>query len=90
MTPVGVARRIGVVLEEVDVAVDALVAQPLLGVDHQTFENALPRPVVGDQLQNVVALGGGVLGVTAHVEVEARSVAQEYVAAAPPRHDPPE
>ena len=32
---VGVARRVGVVLEQVDVAVDPLVAQPALGVDEQ-------------------------------------------------------
>ena len=60
---VRVARRVGVVLEQVDVAADALVGQPLLGVDQQVFEHPLARAVVGDQLDQAVALGGGVLGV---------------------------
>src|SRR6185312_15439992 len=37
-----------------------------------------------------VALGGGVLGVAADVEVEAGAVAQEDVRAAPPGDHPPE
>ena len=69
MAAVGVARRVGVVLEQVDVAADALVGQPLLGVDQQVFEHPLPGAVVGDQLGQVVTLGGGVLGVAAHVEI---------------------
>ena len=81
---VGVAGGVGVVLEQVDVAGDALVVQPLLGVDEQALEDPLPRLVVGDQLDDVVALGGGVLGVAADVEVEPGAVAQEDVAAAAP------
>ena len=84
---VGVARGVGVVLEQVDVAADALVGQPLLGVDQQVLEHPLAGAVVGDQLDEVVALGGGVLGVAAHVEVQPRAVAQEDVRAAAPRHD---
>ena len=83
---VGVSGRVGVVLEQVDVAADALVGQPLLGVDEQVLEDPLTRAVVGDQLDEVVALGGGVLGVAAHVQVQPRAVAQEYVRAAAPRH----
>ena len=37
-----------------------------------------------------VALGGGVLGVAADVEVEAGAVLEEHVARAAPRHDPAE
>ncbi len=87
---VGVARRVGVVLEQVDVAADALVAQPLLGVDQQVFEHAFARAVMGDQLHQAVALGGGVLGVAAHVQVQPRAVTQENVGAAAPRDDPSE
>jgi hypothetical protein len=87
---VGVAGGVGVVLEQVDVAVDAVVGEPVLGVDHQPFEDPLPCPVVRDEVDQVVALGRRVLGVAADVEVEPRTVAQEDVAAAPPRHDPSE
>ena len=84
---VGVAGRVGVVLEQVDLAGDALVVQPLLGVEEQPLEDPLPRLVVGDQLDDVVALRGGVLGVAADVEVEPGAVAQEDVAAAAPADD---
>ena len=84
---VGVAGRVGVVLEQVDVAGDALVVQPPLGVDEQALEDPLPRLVVGDEVDDVVALGGGVLRVAADVEVEPGAVAEEDVAAAAPGHD---
>ena len=84
---VGVAGGVGVVLEQVDLAGDALVVQPLLGVEQQPLEDPLPRLVVGDQLDDVVALGRGVLGVAADVEVEPGAVAQEDVAAAAPADD---
>ena len=84
---VGVAGGVGVVLEQVDLAGDALVVQPLLGVEEQPLEDPLPRLVVGDQLDDVVALGRGVLRVAADVEVEPGAVAQEDVAAAAPAHD---
>jgi hypothetical protein len=87
---VGVARGVGVVLEEVDVAADALVHEPPLGVDEQVLQDPLPRLVVGDELRERVALGRGVLGVAADVEVEPGAVAQEHVRRAPPGHDPAE
>ncbi len=87
---VGVARRVGVVLEQVDVAADALVGQPLLGIDQQVLQDALTGAVVGDQLGQVVAFGGCVLGVAAHIEVQPGSVAEEHVGTAAPRHHPPE
>ena len=89
MAAVGVARRVGVVLEQIDVAADALIGQSLLGIDQQVLEHALAGAVVGDQLDEAVALGGGVLGVAAHVEVEPRAVAEEHVRTAAPRDHPP-
>src|SRR3546814_2777987 len=86
---VAVARRVGVVLEEVDDAADALLAEPCLGRLEQLLEDPLPRLVVGDEVEDRVALGCGVLGMGADVEVEPGAVGQEQVAAAPPRHDPP-
>ena len=85
VTAVGVARGVGVVLEQVDVAGDALLAEPALGVDEQPLEDPLPRLVVDHQLADVVALRRGVLRVAADVEVEAGAVAQEDVAASAPR-----
>ena len=90
MTAVGVAGRVGVVLEQVDLAADAFFTQPLLGAADETFEVALPRLVVDDEIGDRVALGRGVLGVAAHVEVEAGAVLEEDVARPAPRHDPAE
>ena len=77
---VGVAGRVGVVLEQVDVAGDAFLVQPPLGVDQQALEDPLPGLVVRDEVHEVVALGRRVLRVGADVEVEPRAVAEEHVA----------
>ena len=87
---VRVAGRVGVVLEQVDLAGDALVVQPLLRVDEQALEDPLAGPVVGDQIGDGVTLGRGVLRVRADVQVEAGAVAQEHVARASPGHHPAE
>ncbi len=39
---VGIARRVGVVLEQVDVASDALLSESLLGIHTQPFQDPLP------------------------------------------------
>ena len=90
MAAVGVARAVGVVLEEEHLAADALFTKALLGALHEPFEDALPRLVVDDDVVDRVALGRRVLGVAADVEVEARAVLEEDVAGAAPRHDAPE
>ena len=68
---VGVAGRVGVVLEQVDVAGDALFVQAPLGVGEQPLQDPLAGLVVDDQLAHGVALGGGVLRVRADVQVQA-------------------
>src|SRR6185436_11585343 len=87
VTAIGVARRVGVVLEDVDLAGDALVGYPLLGVGDKALDDALAGLVVGDQLPDVVALGSGVLGVAAHVEIEPGAVREKDVGRTAPGHD---
>src|SRR5450755_3303251 len=89
VTSVGVAGRVGVVLEQVDVAGNAFFAQPTFGVDEQTFEGALAGLVVDHQVDDVVALRCRVFRVAADVEVKARAIAEEDVAGSAPRDDPP-
>ena len=48
---VGVAGRVGVVLEEVDLAGDALLVEPHLGAAEERFEDPLPRLVVRDEVR---------------------------------------
>ena len=87
VTAVGVARGVGVVLEEEDLAADAFLAQALLGASNEPLEDALPRLVVHDQVRDRVALGSGVLGVAADVEVQPGAVLEEHVAGPAPRDD---
>ena len=87
---VGVAGAVGVVLEEEHLAADAFFAEALLGALHEPFEDALPRLVVHDDVVDRVALGRGVFGVAADVEVEAGAVLEEDVARPAPRDDPAE
>ncbi|CPU64526.1 Uncharacterised protein [Mycobacteroides abscessus] len=86
MAAVRVAGGVGVVLEQVDVATDALVGETLLGIDEQIFQNTLAGAVMGDQLHQAVAFGGGVFRVATDVEVEPGAVAQKDVGAATPGH----
>ena len=90
MAAVAVAGRVGVVLEQVHRAADALFTKSLLGRHEQALEDPLPRLVVHHHVVEAVALGRGVLGVRAHVEVQPRTVLQEHVAAAPPTDHAPE
>ena len=69
---------------------DALLSQPGLRRVDQVLEDPLPRLVVHDQVGDGVALGRGVLGVAADVEVEAGAVLEEHVGRPAPAHHPPE
>src|SRR3546814_5516378 len=68
----------------------SLLAEALFGAAHQLLEDPLTGLVVGDQVHQVVALRRGVLGVGAHVEVQAGTVGEEDVGGAAPGHDAPE
>ena len=86
MAAVAVAGRVGVVLEQVDRAADALFAQSLLGRHEQALEDPLAGLVVHDEVVQRVAFRRRVLGMRADVEVQPGAVLQEHVAAAAPRH----
>ncbi len=90
VAPVGVAGRVGVVLEEEDLAPDPFLGQPLLGGTDQALQDSLPSLVVSDHVVEVVALRGGVLGMAADVQVEPRAVLEEHVRRAAPADHPPE
>jgi hypothetical protein len=79
VAPIGVAGRIGVVLEQVDVAADALLGEPRLGIDDQVLQNPLPRLVVRDQGGQVVTLGRGVFRVRSDIQLQPRPVSQEDI-----------
>ena len=59
---VRVVGRVGVVLEEEDVAIDPLLSKPLLSTPHQLLQDSFPCLVVGHHVANRRALRGGVLG----------------------------
>src|SRR5690606_8074181 len=90
MAPVGVPRRIRVVLEQENVPGDALLTEPPLRIDLETLQNPLTGLVMRHQIDDAVALRRRVLRMTANVQVQPRPIAKEHVAAATPRHHPPE
>ena len=87
---VGVSGGIGVVLEEVDLAPDALLCQSFLGGVLKSFEHPLPCPIVGHEVVQAVALRSGVLGVAPDIQVEPGAVLEEDVGASPPGDHPTE
>ena len=87
MAAVGVARRVGVVLEEENVSGQPVLAQALLRLVPEVLDDPLARLVVADELGDVIALGRRVLGVEPGVEVEARAVLEEDVRVAGPGDD---
>src|SRR5690606_19228166 len=90
VAPVGVPRRIRVVLEQENVPGDALLTEPPLRIDLETLQNPLTGLVMRHQIDDAVALRRRVLRVTANVQVQPRPIAKEHVAATTPRHHPPE
>jgi hypothetical protein len=85
---VGVARRVGVVLEEIDVAGDPFLSQPGFGGLQEAFEDALPRLVVNDQVVDRVTFGGRIFRMRSDVEVQPGPVFEEHVRRTPPGNDP--
>jgi hypothetical protein len=80
---VGVAGGVEVVFKKVDVGVDAFGFEGLFGLGGEVVDDFVAGPVVGDELGEVVAFGGGDFGVGSDVEVEAGCVVGEDVGAAP-------
>src|SRR5262249_35074423 len=79
---VRVARGVRVVLEEEDRARDAVLAQALLRLMEEVLDDSLARLVVDDELGDVVAFRGRVLGMEPGVEVEPGAVLEEHVGVA--------
>ncbi len=79
MAAVAVADEVGVVLEDRELPGDSLLADLLLRVHLEVFEDPLARLVVDDQLARRCALGRRVLGMAARVLVEAGAVLEEDV-----------
>src|SRR5262249_5333428 len=82
VTAVRVTGRVGVVLEEQDVAGDAVLAESLLGLVQEVLDDTLTGLVVDHELGDVVALRRRVFGMESRVEIEPRTVFQEHVGVA--------
>ena len=82
MAAVGVAGRIGVVGQEVEADRGPLLGEARGGARGHVGQDRPAGLVLGDEVAHAHALGGGVLGVGADVEVEAPAVGQEEVGAA--------
>ena len=85
---VRIVRRVGVVLEEEDVAIYPLLPEAILGAGCQLFKDPLAGLVMCDDVSHRVALRRGVLGMGPDIEVEAGPVHKEDVRTAAPRDHP--
>ena len=81
---IGIAGRIGVVLEQIDITGDAFFAEALLRVHEKSLKDSLSCFVVNNGRDDVVTLGSGVFRVTANIKVETCTVAEEDVRTTPP------
>src|SRR2546425_5415908 len=79
VTTVRVTCRVCIVLEEQDVARDAIFAQALLRLVQEVLDDALARLVVDHQLGDVIALRRRVFGMESRVQVEPGPVFEEDI-----------
>ena len=79
MTTVGVTDGINVVLQQVDLATDALVGKLCFSLFSEFIQDDLARAVVRYQLRDRIALSGGVLRVASDIEVHTTSIGGENV-----------
>ena len=87
VTAVGIPGRVGVVLEHLDPARDLVLREPAVGAPHEILDDAFPRPVVGHEVEEIVALRRRVLRMEARVHVEAGAILQEDVRVARARDE---
>jgi hypothetical protein len=70
----------------VDIAVDAGLAQPPLGVQAKLLEDPLARLVASDEIEHTVAFGRGIFRMAGRLQAQPRPVPEQHVAAPAPGH----
>ena len=63
----GVSLGVHIVLQQVDASILPGLGQAVIGLSGEVGEDLLPGAVLGDQLPPVIAFGGRVFGVGAHI-----------------------
>ncbi len=79
MAPVGIAERIRIVLENVDFPGQTFFPQSFFSSRQTGLKQPLTGFIVDDEIENVVALGGGILRMAAGVLVKPSAVYQKGV-----------
>ena len=79
MAPVGIAERVCIVLENVDFSGQTFFPQSLFSRRQAGFKQSLTGFIVNDEVENIIALGGGILRMAASVLIEPSAVHQERV-----------
>ncbi len=79
MAPVGIAERVRIVLENVDFPGQTFFPQPFFSSRQTGFKKPLTGFIVDDEIENVIALGGGILRMAAGVLVKPSAVYQKSV-----------
>ena len=79
MAPIGITERICIVLENVDFSGQTFFPQSLFSRRQAGFKQSLTGFIVNDEVENIIALGGGILRMAASVLIEPSAVHQERV-----------
>ena len=79
MAPVGIPQGIRVIFENIDVAGEPFFSEALFGYGQTGFEDSLSSFFMHHQLENIIALGSGILGVTAGILIKSGPIREEGI-----------
>ena len=79
MAPVGIAERVRIVLKNVDFPGQTFFPQSFFSCRQAGFKQSLTGFIVDDEIENVVALGGGILRMAAGVLIKPSTIDEEGI-----------
>jgi hypothetical protein len=87
VTAITVARRVGVVLKQINRASNTFVVETILCIPDEFVENRITCTVVKNNIQDGIALWSCEFWVRTHIEIQPPAVLKKNVATSPPRDD---
>ena len=79
VAPVGIAKRVRIILENVDFPGETFFSQSFFSRRQAGFKQSLTGLIVDDEIENVVTFGGGIFRMAAGVLIKPSAVYQESV-----------
>ena len=79
MAPIGIPERIRIIFKNEDITGQAFFPESVLGDGKTTFQNAFSGFVVKDEVDQIIAFGGGVFRMASGVLIEPGAVGQKCI-----------